>query len=134
LIINLKRRWIPVYLVALTASVAILVALLNLYFATKNEQYLSGALLVSMLSAYVSWSLAKLMRIKPVPRQIITLLKCEACGYEEERGFTNGDSLFQEKGICPKCSIGKMIVAGIFVRQHEEGKKTFKYTLPSHAG
>lgn len=127
-IVNLKKKWLPIYVVALVASIVILVALLYLYFSTNYDQYMSGALLVAMLVAYISWSLGRLLKIRPASTQLLTLLKCDTCGYEEERNYAEGDALFQEKGVCPKCNSGKMVVMGIFVRKIE-GQKSKGYSL-----
>jgi len=34
----------------------------------------------------------------------VTVIKCENCGYKEERKFQRGDYIFKQVGTCEKCS------------------------------
>lgn len=116
MIAQLKRKWIPIYLALLLATLGVTIALLRLWISTNNEQYFSAALLSLMLSSYISWYLVKVLRVKQTPRQLLTLVRCETCGYEEARLYTEGDALFQAKGTCPKCGKGDLVVVGIYLR------------------
>ncbi len=118
-VVQVKRRWLPVYVLLLAGGLLLMVALLYFYFRTSSESYLSGLILLTLIEGYVGWSLYKLLSVKPEAKTLVTLLRCENCGYEVEREYRDGDSLFSKAGKCPKCGNDSVIVEAIFLRTHK---------------
>ncbi len=117
---KLKKKWLPVYAVLLVASLVVLAGLIYLYFLAKSTDYTTAAMVASFFVLYIGWSIYKVASLKFKPRKVVSLIKCEKCGYSEEREYEKGDFFFKDKGVCPKCG-GKMIVAGIYVKEEEGG-------------
>lgn len=117
------RRWVPTYAVILLSLLVISAALAVLYLRTGSETYLSGALLIALVTAYTGWSFARLLTMKTVPRSIFTYLKCPSCSHENMRDYREGDRLFGEAEQCPKCG-GRMVIEGIFLRSASKNQRT----------
>lgn len=113
---QIRKKRLPIYIVLLIGGILLIGALLILYYKTNSDTYLSGALLLIMIEGYVAWSLYKLISLKSEKKYLITRLRCESCGYETEREFKEGDSLFKIEGDCPKCKSGKLVIEAIFLR------------------
>jgi len=117
---RLKRRWLPVYVLLLAASLVVLGGLIYLYYLTESTDYATAAMVAAFFALYIGWSIYKVAGLKFKPRRVVTLVKCEKCGYSEEREYERGDFFFKEKGVCPKCG-GPLLVAGIYVKEEGEG-------------
>ncbi|AKG38929.1 MAG: hypothetical protein ACP5II_07595 [Infirmifilum sp.] len=113
---QVKRQRLPAYITLLVGGFILIIALLYLYFKTNMDTYLSGVILLLLIEGYVAWSLYKLISIKSEKKYLVTHLRCSNCGYEMEREFREGDSLFKDVETCPKCKVGKLVVEAIFLR------------------
>ena len=117
------QRWIPTYVVLLLSLVMLTAALLLLYLKTGSDTYLSVAILMALIAAYTGWSFARLLSLKPPVRTLVSLLKCNSCGYETVRAFKEGDRLFLEADACPRCG-RRMTVEGVFLRSTAKAHQT----------
>ncbi len=127
---KIKRRWLPIYIVLLTATIIIAGGLIYLYYKTGSFDYLSTSLLVALFSSYILWSMVKIIRIKVAPKRLVVMVRCMKCGYSEERGYNKGDFIFKNVGECPKCQSPTLYIAGIYVKGGEEiGQKAPRFLL-----
>lgn len=124
---RIKKKWVPVYVVLLAATIVLLAGLYYLYMLTGSSDYSTAGLLDAAAVAYIAWSLYKLVGLKFKPREVVTLVECGKCGYREERPYEPGDYFFKEKGKCPKCG-GPLYIAGVYVK--EEGEEASFKPLP----
>ncbi|GEM_PF-303238 len=121
---SLKKKWLPVYGVLAAATGVLLVGLMYLYAKTGANDYSMAAMVDSLFLLYILWSIYKLAKLEFKPRKVVTLVRCEKCGYSEERDYARGDYLFKVKGQCPKCG-APLLVAGIYVKEAGEEEPDF---------
>lgn len=117
---SIRRRWLPIYIILLVATIAIMLGLGYLYLKSGSTDYLSSILLVALFAAYIAWSISKIMRVKIAPRKLISLVKCTHCDYSEERDYRKGDYVFKELDRCPKCDEGRLYISGIYLKGGEQ--------------
>lgn len=119
-IYEVKRRWLPVYLVVLIAIILLILHFGILAYYTKKENYTAYAFMLGLLGSYMGINIAKLLKV-PIPKyKILKMSRCSSCGYSVEREVTGrGDYISKEEGSCPKCG-GKIVIAGIYRVKIEE--------------
>jgi len=117
---RMRRKFFPLYLIGLLASLIFLAHLVLNYIYTGKEQYLTLSMLTGLFSAYLAYSLAKLLRTKIPIYSYRKVVRCTQCGYEEEAEAKGGEILFGDAGSCPKCG-GKMIVQKIYRKKQLKG-------------
>lgn len=57
-----------------------------------------------------------------IPRQIISVIKCDKGDYETKREFRQGDFVGKVEGKCPKCG-GILRIHTIYVEESQQQKR-----------
>jgi len=117
---RMRRKFFPLYLIGLLASIIFLAHLILNYLYTGKEQYLTLSMLTGLFSAYLAYSLAKLLRMKIPINTYHKVVRCTQCDYETEAEAKGGEILFGDAGSCPKCG-GEMIVQKIYRKKQLKG-------------
>ncbi|MHA1727746.1 MAG: hypothetical protein ACTSWY_03330 [Promethearchaeota archaeon] len=62
---------------------------------------------------------------KRVIRQTLSFLKCDKCSIQQVKDYEEGDFIFKEAGICPKCgnSLKISLIYSVKLKEKEEKKK-----------
>ena len=112
-IYEVKKQWLPIYLVLLVVAILVSIHLALMYQYTKEDNYAVYTLLSLLFAGYLGYGIAKLFRVK-IPRyRYVKVLQCESCGYSENGVMQKGDYLHKEAGMCPRCG-GKMLIVALF--------------------
>lgn len=130
IVYSIKKRWLPVYIILLVATIVLMLGLGYLYLKSGSTDYLSSILLVALFAAYIAWSISKVIKIKIAPKKLVSLIKCTHCDHSEERNYEKGDYVFKDLGRCPKCSKGRLYISGIYLKGEEEKIKEKIQPLP----
>ncbi len=81
------------------------------------DPLLAGLLILSVLlliSTLLPWLIASTRRPKPTREELISVLRCVRCGYEEVRKYDKGDYVGKPVNTCPKDG-GQVVVKAIYV-------------------
>ena len=119
---ELRRKWLPIYVLLLLSLVFVLLHLTINYVHTGNAAYANWALPIVFFTLYTAYALSKLLRTRIPVYHYYRVIKCTKCDYEVTEEIKEGDYLFREHGKCPKC-LGILLVSKIY------RKKSFKGVL-----
>ena len=87
------------------------------------DPLLVGLLILSMLlliTTLLPWLVASTRKPRPIREELISVLRCIRCGYEEVRKYDKGDYVGKPVGTCPKDG-GKVVVKAIYVESFPQG-------------
>ena len=111
---QIKRRWVPIYLLLFLAMVIVTVHLVLMYVNTGSDSYMNFLIISGLFTAYIFYSLVRLYRIRIVAYDYFEEIRCTSCDYKEIVRARKGDYIYKELGRCGKCGEGTLFVAGIF--------------------
>jgi len=117
---ELRRKWLPIYVLLLLSLVFVLLHLAVNYMNTGNTTYVNWAIPVVFFALYTAYALSKLLRTRIPVYHYYRVIKCAKCGYEITEEIKEGDYLFREHGECPKCS-GVLLVSKIYRKKSLRG-------------
>mgnify|MGYP000108934945 CR=1 FL=1 len=117
---EMRRKWVPIYILALLSIVFITAHLILNYIHTKNSMYINWLIPLLFLAMYILFSFSRLLKMKISVYTYYRVIRCTKCGYEEV-GKTEGKTyLFSREGKCPKCS-GDMVVVKVYKKKTLKG-------------
>jgi len=112
-IYEVKKQWLPVYVVLLIVAILVSIHLALMYQYTKEDNYAVYTLLSLLFAGYMGYGIAKLFRVKIPKYKYVKVVQCESCGHSENGVMEKGDYLYREAGTCPKCG-GRMLVVALY--------------------
>jgi len=126
-----RRRWstglFVLFLVAMAFLIFISASSLylgyNLYMGGDEGyiMYLVTGIFGLILAVYgVNQMKRRIVVIRPIEFNVVTVTECEKCGFRNIRKFDPGDYILKTYGNCPKCE-GLMLITSIY---HEDKRKT----------
>jgi hypothetical protein len=77
-----------------------------------------SALLV--LTTLLPWILAFTRKPGPAREELVSVLRCSKCGYEEIRKYNKGDYVGRPVGSCPRDG-SRMVIKAIYVETLPQG-------------
>ena len=87
------------------------------------DPLLTALLLLSILlilTALMPWLMASTRRPRPTREELVSVLRCVRCGYEEVRKYSKGDYVGRPIGTCPRDG-GQVVVKVIYVETLPQG-------------
>ncbi|MCC6046780.1 MAG: hypothetical protein LM571_01110 [Desulfurococcaceae archaeon] len=77
-----------------------------------------SALLI--LTTLLPWILAFTRKPGPAREELVSVLRCSKCGYEEIRKYNKGDYVGRPVGSCPRDG-SRMVIKAIYVETLPQG-------------
>jgi len=87
------------------------------------DPLLTALLILSVLlvlTTLIPWIMASARKPKPTREELVSVLRCVKCGYEEVRRYDKGDYVGKPVGSCPRDG-GQVVVKAIYVETFPQG-------------
>lgn len=111
-----KRRIFAISMMLIIISFGLLIAS-NIFAASPSLSMMLMTLsLILLVTAWWLYFLERRASIRIMREQAetaVSVVRCTACDYREERSFQKGDYVFKSTGTCPKCG-GEEYIASIY--------------------